>query len=446
MDSELLSRSIKGRVVARTHVDYEATLRALVWNQLAPPRRPELIVHAESVRDVIASVDFARHHGLRVAVRSGGHAWCGAALRDGGVLIDVGHLHNIEIDVTRAAATVGPGAMSSDLARELAARGYAFPLGHCATVRVGGYLLSGGLGWNPGGWGPACLSVDAVDVVTADARAVRASATEHPELFWAARGGGAGFCGAVVGFHLRLHPLPAAIITSTLAYPLDAVDEVGRLLDQSRRSLPPFVEAVLVVAAGSPSKPARCVLTATAFAEDEDIATAALAPLAACRGSLSRFESRRTSFEMLYTTGGEAYPERHRYLADAIWSHAPASRVVTSIAGQVAASPSPQSHVLCSLFPAIAPPDAAFSMTAPLYVAAYAAWSDAADDAANIRWHRAVTGALAPFTAGYYVGEADVIGDPERARRAFSPAAWTRLAKVRQAYDPDGLFEGFPDR
>ena len=200
--------------------------------------------------------------------------------------------------------------------------GYAFPLGHCGSVRVGGYLLGGGLGWNPGGWGPACLSVEAVDVVTADARTVRASATEHPELFWAARGGGVGFCGAAVGFHLRLHPLPAAIITSTLAYPLDAIDEVARLLDQSRRSLPPFVEAVLVVAAGSPSTPAKCVLTATAFAEDEEIATAALAPLAACPGSLSRSENRRTSFEMLYTTAGEAYPERHRYLADAIWSHA----------------------------------------------------------------------------------------------------------------------------
>ena len=227
MDSELLSRSIKGRVVARADGDYEATLRDLVWNQLAPPRRPELLVHAESVRDVIATVDFARHHGLRVAVRSGGHAWCGAALRDGGVLIDVGHLDSIEIDAARATAIVGPGAVSLDLARELAIQGYAFPLGHCGSVRVGGYLLSGGLGWNPGGWGPACLSVDAVDVVTADARAVRASATEHPELFWAARGGGVGFCGAVVGFHLRLHPLPAAIITSTLAYPLDAIDEVG---------------------------------------------------------------------------------------------------------------------------------------------------------------------------------------------------------------------------
>jgi FAD/FMN-containing dehydrogenase len=75
-----------------------------------------------------------------------------------------------------------------------------------------------------------------------------------------------------------------------------------------------------------------------------------------------------------------------------------------------------------------------------LYVASYAVWSDPTDDAANADWHRTVTGALAPFAAGYYAGESDVIGDPERARRSYTPVARARLAGVRRTYDPGGVF------
>jgi hypothetical protein len=85
-------------------------------------------------------------------------------------------------------------------------------------------------------------------------------------------------------------------------------------------------------------------------------------------------------------------------------------------------------------------PDGALSMAARLYVASYAVWSDPADDIVNAAWHRSVTDALAPFAAGYYVGESDVIGDATRARRCFAPDARARLAEVRRAYDPGRLF------
>jgi FAD/FMN-containing dehydrogenase len=151
-----------------------------VWNQLAPERRPDVIVRVASVPDVVAAVDFARGHGLRLAVRSGGHAWCGAALRDGGMLVDVANLDAIQIDGPRATAAIGPGAVSLDLAQRLARDRFAFPLGHCGSVRVGGYLLGGGVGWNAGAWGPACAGIEAVDVVTAEGRLLRATADEHP--------------------------------------------------------------------------------------------------------------------------------------------------------------------------------------------------------------------------------------------------------------------------
>ena len=441
MDFGSLARSIAAPVIARDDPDYESARRAMVWNELTPERRPDVIVRVASVSDVVAAVDFARGHGLRIAVRSGGHAWCGAALRDGGLLVDVANLDGIEIDGARGTAAVGPGVVSLDLARRLAREGFAFPLGHCGSVRVGGYLLGGGLGWNPGTWGPACGSIEAVDVVTADGRLLRAAADEHPDLFWAARGAGVEFCGVAVGFRLRLRPLPPAIVTSTFAHAIDATEAVARFADEATKRLARSIESIIVLAAGSASGAPSCTFTATAFCDEETTARAALAPLAACPApSTSRFENQATPFDSLYQTVGEAYPERHRYLADAMWSDAPALEVLGAIRTRVAHAPSPRSHVLCGFLPAMVLPDGALSMAGRLYVASYAVWSDPADDVANAEWHRSVTDALAPFVTGYYTGESDVIGDGTRARRAFSPAARVRLAAVRRAYDPAGLF------
>ena len=376
MDFESLARSVEGRVIGRDDPDYESTRRALVWNEFAPERRPDVIVCVAGVPDVVAAVDFARGHGLRLAVRSGGHAWCGAALRDGGLLVDVGNLDGIEIDGARGTAAVGPGVVSLELARRLARDGFAFPLGHCGAVRVGGYLLGGGLGWNPGAWGPACASVEAVDVVTADGRLLRAAADEHPDLFWAARGGGVEFCGVAVGFRLRLQPLPRAIVSSTFVHPIEATEAVARFADEATKLVAPNIESTIVLTAGSVSGAPSCTLTATAFCDEETTARAALVPLAACPApSTSRFENQATPFDTLYQTVGEAYPERHRYLADAMWSDAPAAEVLGAIRERITVAPSARSHVLCALLPPMSLPDGALSMAARLYVASYAVWS-----------------------------------------------------------------------
>jgi FAD/FMN-containing dehydrogenase len=362
------------------------------------------------------------------------------------MLIDVANLDGIEIDGVHATAAVGPGVVSLDLAHRLARDGFAFPLGHCGSVRLGGYLLGGGVGWNGGAWGPACASIEAVEVVTADGRLLHATADEHPDLFWAARGGGVEFCGVAVGFHLRLQPLPRAIVTSTFAHPIDATEAVARFADEATRHLAPNIESTIVLTAGSASGVPSCTLTATAFCDEETTARAALAPLAACPApSTSRFENQATPFDSLYQTVGEAYPERHRYLADAMWSDAPAAEVLAAIREPVARAPSTRSHVLCALLPPMPLPDGALSMAARLYVASYAVWSDPADDVANTSWHRSVIDALEPFATGYYLGESDVIGDATRARRSFAPAARARLADVRRAYDPAGLFHAVLD-
>jgi FAD/FMN-containing dehydrogenase len=141
------------RCFVRGETGYEDVRRGLLWNARTPGRFPELIVQPRSVDEVVEAVGRARSRDLGVAVRSGGHSWCGAPLRDGSLLVDVGRLDAIEIDLGARRAVVGPAAETGALVERLSRFNLAFPAGHCPTVALGGYLLAGGFGWNYGIWG-----------------------------------------------------------------------------------------------------------------------------------------------------------------------------------------------------------------------------------------------------------------------------------------------------
>ena len=149
MDLDTLRRSVAGAVISRADARHAAAREALLWNARQPPRRPLAIVRAASARDVQAAVRFARDHRLAVSARSGGHHWSGIALQEG-IVLDLSALKHVEVDIGARLAEAGPGVAGRDLARALAAHGLAFPVGHCGTVPLGGYLLGGGFGWNAG--------------------------------------------------------------------------------------------------------------------------------------------------------------------------------------------------------------------------------------------------------------------------------------------------------
>lgn len=218
---------LEASTVHRGDPTYEQARTSMVWNALTPDRYPEAIVRVTSDHHVVDAVQMARTCGLQVAVRSGGHSWVGSPLRDDTILIDLSARTAVHIDAARRTATVEPAVTSIQLAEALAEHGLAFPVGHCASVGMGGYLLSGGLGWNSGAWGPACASVIGVDVVTADGEMIHATDDEHADLLWAARGGGPGFPGIVTRFHLALQPLPKAITTTTQVYDIDDLATVA---------------------------------------------------------------------------------------------------------------------------------------------------------------------------------------------------------------------------
>jgi FAD/FMN-containing dehydrogenase len=453
MTTQSLQERIYGTVVYRGDPDYERARRAPGWNELKPERYPDLIVQVASEDDVIETVNFAREQHLKIAVRGGGHNWCAAALQEGGILLDLSSLNKVHIDPEARVATAEPVVTNRFLAKQLAKHGLAFPVGHCPCVPLSGFILNGGLGWNAGEWGISCFSLLSLDVVTADGNLLTASETENTELLWAARGAGPGFFGVATKYRLRLYPLPKAITTSTLTYPLQRLPEVVQWATQTVNTLPGNVEFTLYIASAPPSVADQCekvcIVSATVFADSDEEATEALSALATCpmEDCVMKDLHASTPFPVLFEYADRYWPEGKRYAVDTMWSASSPLEVLSIIQDHFATVPSADSVILCPILPSPidAPPlpDAAFSMVAPVYVACYSIWEEAGQDEANITWLRSLMTALEPLAVGCYVGESDIVADPSQMVASFARPHWERLQALRKKYDPNGIFHSY---
>jgi FAD/FMN-containing dehydrogenase len=455
MEVKELQRRIEGTVTTSSDTEYKS-LRRDMWNQLTPARYPRLIMQAATEHDVVESVRFARAHRMKIAVRGGGHSWVGSSLRDESLLIDLGRLKQLSIEPDMSLATIQPAVTGRELNNQLAVRGLAFPVGHCSSVPLSGYLLNGGLGWNSNRWGPACWSVEAANVVTADGSLVVANQKQHADLLWAVRGAGPGFFAVVTQYLLKLYPVPRAITTSTYVYPLPHIEEIGVWAASVAGQLPSDVELTLFIASAPPDLIEQCratngfvcILSATAFLDTTREATAALSLLERCpvaHECLKKTVNQPNSFDSLLDLGAMLWPERHRYLADTLWSNSSPAQPLGIMCEQFLRAPSQRSLAVCVLSTGAGDnvavrPDTAFSMTAKMLILCYAAWDRPDDDAANSAWHRQTVGMLDSFAVGHYVGESDIVAKPARAQQSFARANWQRLQSIRGKYDPENLF------
>jgi FAD/FMN-containing dehydrogenase len=327
---------------------------------------------------------------------------------------------------------------------------------------MGGYLLSGGLGWNGGAWGPACASVTAVDVVTADGELLRATDEQHADLLWAARGAGPGFPAVVTRFHLALQPLPRAITTTTHLYDIADLDEVAPWASEVAAGLPMTVEmTVLLTEAGldHPADPGRrvAVVTATSFADTVAQAADELAPLSASplrdRAIVVR-ELEPTPFDVLFRDFGGRWREGARFASDNRWTHRDLTGALLPLRDALAEAPSTSSFGFAGMSPDVPDdvedelPDMAFSLYDRTFVAVYAMWDDPSADDANIAWLPATMARYDDGSAGRYVAEADLLATATSARESFTPETWARLEVLRARVDPERRFVTYlqPDR
>ena len=185
--------------------------------------RPAAIVFAESDRDVARTIAFAGDHDIAFSVRCGGHSYAGYSLSDG-IVLDVSRLSAVHAEAD-GRATVGAGARLIDVVSGLAPAGVMVPGGTCATVGISGLTMGGGQGVTARLLGLTCDSLEGATVVTADGRALACDTDQHPDLFWALRGGGGGNFGVATSFRFRTHALPALTLVA-LRWPWAAADAV----------------------------------------------------------------------------------------------------------------------------------------------------------------------------------------------------------------------------
>jgi len=223
-----LRGNLRGTVALPGEDGYDAA--RTIWNAMVD-RRPALVARCLGAADVINAVKLARDEGLLVAVRSGGHNIAGNAVCDGGFLIDLSLMKSVRVDPTSGTARVEPGATLADFDKEAQAFGLATPLGINSTTGVAGLTLGGGFGWTTRKFGLTIDNLISADVVTADAKLIRANETEHQDLFWALRGGGGNF-GIVTSFEFKLHQLGPEVLSGLIVHPLEKAAE---LLPQFRR-------------------------------------------------------------------------------------------------------------------------------------------------------------------------------------------------------------------
>ena len=218
--SDLRSR-IAGEVIGPEDPEYDEARS--VYNAMID-RRPTLVARCRGLADVQAAIEASRRNRLDLAVRGGGHNGPGFGTVDGGVVIDLSPMHDVEIDPSRRTVRVQGGATWKMVDTATAIHGLATPAGIISTTGVGGLTLGGGHGYLTRRYGLTIDNLLEAEVVLADGRVVTASESEHPDLFWALRGGGGNF-GVVTSFTFRLHPV-STVVGGPTAWPLSATPEV----------------------------------------------------------------------------------------------------------------------------------------------------------------------------------------------------------------------------
>jgi FAD/FMN-containing dehydrogenase len=220
--TDLRSR-LQGEVVGPDDPDYDEA-RA-VYNAMID-RRPAVVARCAGVADVQAALEAGQRNRLPIAVRGGGHNGPGFGTVDGGLVIDLSPMHAVEVDPARRTVRVQGGAVWSMVDGATHAHGLATPAGIISTTGVGGLTLGGGHGYLTRRFGLTIDNLLEAEVVCADGRVVTASETQHPDLFWALRGGGGNF-GVVTSFTFRLHPV-STVVAGPTAWPISATADVLR--------------------------------------------------------------------------------------------------------------------------------------------------------------------------------------------------------------------------
>ena len=471
---EELRTSLTGRLVEPSDPDFDA-LRGVLYGGFEDVR-PAAIARVADAADVARVVRVAARSGVELAVRGGGHSIAGHSTTDGGLVLDLRDLTTLDIDPTARTAWAGTGLTAGQVTSAAAAHGLAIGFGDTGSVGIGGITLGGGIGFLVRKHGLTIDSLRAAEVVLADGSVVIASPDEHPDLFWAIRGGGGNF-GVVTRFLYRLHPLEA-FTGGVLILPATAETVAGWIA--ASEAAPDELSTIANVMPGMPMPGVPeevfgevVLLGMVAFAGDDAAAEAAIAPFRALAEPIADLvkpmpypeiyggeeaavaEAADEADAAPAATGdgpapdGEAPaggPEEYHPTAIARTMFVEriglpeAETVMSFLESSDAAMRVAQLRVLggaASRVPAEATAYAHRASRIMVNVAAFYAGPE--DRIVRQQWVDEFAAALQQEDRGAYV---NFLGDEgaERVRDAYPGRTWERLVEIKRRYDPDNLF------
>ena len=448
---EVLGRlrgGFRGELLAAGDPGYDEA-RAL-WNAMID-RRPALIARCTGTADVVQAVRFAADNDLLSSVRGGGHNIAGLAVCEGGLMIDMSRMRGVWVDPERRVARAQAGCTLGDVDRETQVHGLAAVLGFVSETGIAGLTVGGGFGYMSRRCGWTCDNLVSMEVVTADGRIVRTSAESEPDLFWALRGGGGNF-GVVTSFEYVLHPCGPEVLAGAIAWPGEDAPELMRLYREVAGSAPRELSTVigLRIAPPAPWLPkeihgkqmAVVFVCHTGRPEDGE---KLIAPLRAFRKPVADIVARRP-YAQMQTLLDATVPRGRRYYWKSEYMPGLEEGAMDTLIEHAKAIKSPHSAILMfhlegavnELPPGHSP---AGNRDAKFILNIAGSWPSPEEDEVNVKWARDCWQAMRPYsTGGVYLNFLTEDEGRDRTEAAYGKENLTRLAALKQKYDPKNLF------
>ncbi len=443
---DALSASLRGSVYHRGDREYDEA--RTTWNSMVE-RFPGFVIRALGASDVQKAVNFVCNAGLVMSVRSGGHQIAGHAVADETVMLDLSHMRSVHVDPIAKTARVAPGAMLGDVDRETQAHGLVVPTGINSTTGIAGLTLGGGFGWTTRKFGMTIDNLISAEVVTAEGEIVTASASNHPELFWAIRGGGGNF-GVVTSFEFQLHELGPDVLSGLVVHPIekapDLLAEYAKIADGSPDEL--TVWSVMRKAPPLPFLPeewhgrevlifAACYAGPMADGEKAMTGLRALGEPIVDVISPHKFVDWQAAFDPLLTPGARNYWKSHDF-------ETLTSEGIKGLLDAIATLPDPACEVfIAHVGGAMARVDADATAypqrSAHFIMNVHTRWEDPTKDGACVDWARDLYDKMKPHSTGSAYVNFMPEDEADHMAGAYG-ANGDKLSKIKGRYDPDNLF------
>lgn len=432
-----LRRNLSGELVLPGGPTYDEARK--VWNG-AIDKRPAAIVYCANADDVIQAVTFARTTNNPVAVRSGGHNVAGLSVCDDGIVIDLSRMKAIEVDPVRRVVRAGAGLSLGEFDAATQAHGLATTMGVNGDTGIAGLTLGGGFGKLGRKYGLTCDNLIAADVVTADGRMLRSSASQNSDLFWGLQGGGGNF-GIVTAFEYQLHAVGPDLLVGSVLHRYHHARGAMKFYHEFSRRAPDelSVDAAFVTLPTGE----RAFSVSACYVGRPEAGEDIIAPLMKFGSPIDSSLAIRPYLE-IQSVGDSLFPRGGRYYWKAQFLGEISDGTIDALLEIYPKAPSPSALLVFQqvggAIGRVSPSASPYANRDALYDCfPLAIWDDPADDGANIRWARELWSAVRPFSMGGVY--ANNLGDEgeDRVRAAYGKN-YARLVALKNKYDPTNFF------